>query len=494
MSGARALAVVAACVAAAASGCVYFNGMYLANHYTGQAEASERAGRMSEARDRWQLAETHAESLLTHHPKSRWAGEAWLVRGRALVHMEAYSDGIVALQEAAGLVGSREQRLEALGLLGHAYLVIGMADSARGALDSAVGSRRREVRDLALLDRGRLLLQLGAPDPARADFERSRDPRAPYELGRLELVLDDTAAAGALYDSLARGRSFPEDDWRRALDSLAAAGASAHATALAQALGRRPNIPSGAKARLLLDDGLRRLAAGDTAGAGTELQQVVGVARDSVAGQAAAVVLCRLAIAGAQTDSDLERQRDALVDLRMAGGTAGRDAQTTLRLLARLDTLAASPRAPDAFWFLRAELLRDSLGAARLAAGAFVAMADSYPQSPWTPKALVAAIAAGYPAPDTVRDLLASRYAGSPYTLAAEGSSAGGDSAYVVLEDSLRRTLAVAGPSARPVPGRRRPGVVGAVDDDDRPRVPRPAPVPPARPQPAGPPRPEPPE
>jgi len=488
----RHLSVLAAALAAAVSGCAYFNGMYLANRYARRAADSERAGRLAEARDRWQQAATHAESLLAQHGRSRWAAAAQLVRGEALVHLEQYSDGVVALRQAVQRLSSREQRLAGFGLMGHAYLALGWKDSAQAPLDSAVEARSREVKSRALFDRGRLRLQLNQPEAARADLERSSDPKAPYELGLLEARLGDTAAAGGLYDALAGRKDYPEDDWRRALDSLAAAGASAHASALAERLAARPALSSGAQARLLLDDGVRRLASGDTAGAASRLQRAVSLAKDSLAGQAAAVALCRIAIAQAASDSGLLEPRGRLMELRQSGGNASRDAMAVLRLLSRTDSLAAMTTAPDAWWFLRAELLRDSLGAGHLAAVSFASMADRYPESPWTPKGLVAAIAAGYPAPDSLRNLLAARYGRSPYALAASATGEGSDSAYQALEDSLRRTLSVAAAGVPGAPARGRPGVVGAVEGDE-PRA-RPAPRPPARPQPSGPPQPEPPE
>jgi hypothetical protein len=92
--------VVLAAGTLAATSCAYFNGMYYANRYARQAQGSERAGRTAEARDRWAQAEMHAESLIARHAGSRWVGEAQLVRGRALVHLELYSDAVLALLEA----------------------------------------------------------------------------------------------------------------------------------------------------------------------------------------------------------------------------------------------------------------------------------------------------------------------------------------------------------------------------------------------------------
>lgn len=494
----RALAALSV-AAVAATGCAYFNGMYYANHYTRQALGSERAGRISEAHDRWQQAAMHADSLIAHHPQSRWTGGALLVRGRALVHLEAYSDAVTVLQESARRAGSSEQHLEELGLLGRAYLALGMLDAARPALDSAAEARQREVRDEALLDRGRLLVALGQPELARADFGRSRDPRAPYDLAQVDLKVGDTAGAGALYDSLAAAKGYGEVDWRAGLDSLAAAGAGEHASRLVDSLVGRPALSSGTRARLMLDDATRRLRAADTAGATREFQRVVDVARDSVPGQAAAVALCRLAIAAATADSELAPLRGQLVVLVRSGGGTGREAQNALRLMSQLDTLAAAPATADAFWFLRAELLRDSLHAGRLARAAFAAMAEMFPASPWTPKALVAAIAGGHPAAESLRALLVQRYGRSPYAIAALGEGAAGDTSYAALEDSLRRVLAVSvAPRAPAGVLPRRPGEVGDVDEEvngrRRPVPSAPAPRPPAEPQPARPPQPEPPQ
>jgi tetratricopeptide (TPR) repeat protein len=497
---ARRAAVALAVAGLALTGCAYFNGMYYANHFAGQAEASERAGRIGEARDRWMQAQMHAESLIARHPDSRWTGDAQLVRGRALVHLEAYSDAVGALQEAARRTTSPARHLEALGLMGRAYLALGMAEAARPMLDTAVDARQPEVRDDALLSRGRLLVALDHPDLARGDLERSRDPRAPYDLAQVDLRLGDTAAAGALYDSLAATKTFPEEAWRAGLDSLAASGAGAHAAQLVDRIAARAALSSGARARVQLDGGFRRLRSADTAGAAAAFQRVMIVAPDSLAGQAASVALIRLAVAAAAADSDLEPLRARLTALARAGGGAGREAHEALRLMARLDTLAAQPTAPDAFWFLRAELLRDSLHAGRLASAAFASMADAYPASPWTPKALVAAIAAGHPAGDSLRALLAHHYGESPYALAALGQAGAGDSAYAALEDSLRRVLAVGGARRAPAGlAPRRPGQVGdvgAVEDEPgaRRRPPPAAPAPRPNPQPSGPPRPEPPQ
>ena len=87
-------------------------------------------------------------------------------------------------------------------------------------------------------------------------------------------------------------------------------------------------------------------------------------------------------------------------------------------------------------------------------------MAVRFPGSPWTPKALVAAIAAGHPAPDSLRVLLEERYGESPYTLALLLGRAEAAERYAALEDSLQRSL-----DLRAIP--RRPGEAGAQNADD---------------------------
>jgi len=172
------------------------------------------------------------------------------------------------------------------------------------------------------------------------------------------------------------------------------------------------------------------------------------------------VRLAQLDLKEAATDSGLAAIGERLLVIVRQGGAAAQGAQQMLRLLDRADTLSRALVTPDAFWFLRAELLRDSLGAPRPAALAFAEMAVRFPRSPWTAKALVAAIAAGHPAPDSLRVLLEERYGESPYTLALLLGRAEAAEGYALLEDSLQRSLGL-----RAIP--RRPGEAGAQNADD---------------------------
>lgn len=329
-------------------------------------------------------------------------------------------------------------------MLGLADLALGRNAEARRALDSALEIAEPARQGEALLYRGRALLALGLADSAVADFAASSEPHAAYDRAGAMAAARDTVGAGALYDSLAGRRPYVEADWRPALDGLAEVGAEGRAAGLADRLAARRDVTAGQGARLLLDDAVRRLAAGDTAGGAQRLAGVITAAPDSVEARAAGVRLAEVAIETAGADADLAAPRDRLQHLALQGGAAGQDAAALLRLLRLVDTLGTAPAAPDAFWFLRAEVLRDSLRSSRLAAVDFAAMALLFPASPWTPKGVVAAIAAGYPQADSLRSLLRRRYASSPYTLAAAGDSVGA-AAFAALEDSLRIALAQRG-------------------------------------------------
>jgi tetratricopeptide (TPR) repeat protein len=490
-------------IALGVAGCTYFNGMYNANRFARQAEQSERAGRIAEARDRWASAQMHAESLTSRHPTSRWVEDALLVRGRALVHLSYFSDAVPVLEDAVRRATRPGQRDEAFLLLGEASLPIRRFAEARQAFDSVLASGRPGPREEALLLRGRALLGLGKPDSALLDLRASTHPHARYDLARLLLARGDTADAGALYDALVPQRPYVAADWRPALDSMAAAGMLTHAAELVDRLTARKDLGDGDRARLLLDDATRRLrGAADTAGALGRFQAVASAAPDSVEAKAAAVMLAQVTIARAANDSELGPPRERLQTLTLEGGEAGQQAGTVLRMASLVDTLGAAATAPDAFWFERAEVLRDSLHAGLLAAMDFAEMARLFPASPWAAKGLVAAIAGGHPAADSLRGLLERRFGASPYALAVAGSGAGAE-AFASLEDSLRRTLAQrAAPAGRgdrrvrrgddvgdePL-GRRQPGDVPVPRRPDQP-VPPPAPVRPDSGRPAMEPRP----
>gem|GEM_PF-5921776 len=93
-------AVACAAALAAASGCVYYNGMYNARRAEREALRFDREGRTAEARDRWVRAVTHADSVAARHPNSPWAEAALLLSGRASLQLEDYASAVVTLDRA----------------------------------------------------------------------------------------------------------------------------------------------------------------------------------------------------------------------------------------------------------------------------------------------------------------------------------------------------------------------------------------------------------
>jgi hypothetical protein len=432
--------VAAGALLGMASGCAYYNGMYNARRAEREARRFEREGRAAEARDRWQRVVVHAETVATRHPRSRWAPDALLLSGLGLVHLEDYVDAAVVLERAVRQARTPAQRAEGLTLLGRANLGLGRAAMARADLDSAVAEAPHASGE-ALLWRGLALRELGDSAAALADFASSTHPRAPYERARTLIQSGDTAAALAQLDTLAGVRGYDESAWRAALDSLGALGAQPRVSRLAERLATRGDLTRGERARLLLDDGRRRLAAEDTAGARARYQEAALAAPDSAESEVAAVRITLLVVVAAGSDAALDSLGALLGRSVALGGAPAFEALPMARLLDRLGALARDVPVPDAGWFLRAEMLRDSLRAVPLAARAFAEMARRFPDSPWTPKALLAAVAAGHPAADSLRVILDARYAESPYRRAALGQ-AGASEAYVALEDSLSRSLA----------------------------------------------------
>ena len=450
-------------------GCAYYNGMYNADKFTRDAQRSERAGRPAEARDRWLRASIHAESVVARHPSSRWADDARLVHGRAMLHLEQWSEAVVSLREAATTAGADEQRLEALLLLGQANIALRRYPDAAGPLDSAAASSDARRRARALLARGRLRLVRHDAAGALQDFAASGAAEAPLWSARAALALGDAPrATEALGRAVARTTpAGAEAEWLGLLDSLAQAGAADSASRLTDALGQRRRLGAGVTARLLLADGARFARRGMPEAAAARFRSAAARAPDSAEARIAALRLALLDLDTAATAAALDEAHRAAESVFRLGGAAGREAEPIVGLFARLRALAQdSGAAPDARWFARAERIRDSLGLRRYAAFEFAAMGRRFPTSPYTPKGLIAALADGHPAGDSLAAVLRQRYGESPYVTAAAGRDA---ERYAALEDSLRSLLA----AATEAPGR-------AEDGADAPRV-RPG----ARPRPA---------
>jgi hypothetical protein len=114
---------------------------------------------------------------------------------------------------------------------------------------------------------------------------------------------------------------------------------------------------------------------------------------------------------------------------------------TTRGVVAAVDSsLPGSPQG-DLRLFLAAEAARDSLQAPRLAEGIFLRIVNEWPDSPYAPKAVLAAQQLNPSWADSARVLLESRYFYSPYLSMIRGEEG---AAYRQLEDSLGAFAAAA--------------------------------------------------
>jgi hypothetical protein len=147
-----------------------------------------------------------------------------------------------------------------------------------------------------------------------------------------------------------------------------------------------------------------------------------------------------------------------------AVGEAGQLHATLVQIRDASDSSAARAATADLRLFLAAELARDTLKAPLLAASLFRRVADEWPDSPYAPKALLAVGMLEPAWADSARELLATRYAASPYVAYVQGNAL---PEYKALEDSLqafalatqaRERQASPGQPGHPAPvNRRRP-------------------------------------
>jgi hypothetical protein len=139
--------------------------------------------------------------------------------------------------------------------------------------------------------------------------------------------------------------------------------------------------------------------------------------------------------------SSVAELRPVIADLEAratARTTASSEAATVRDLVSRVlsaaDSAAAGAAQADLQLFLAAETARDSLAAPALAVSLFRTIVESLPDSPYAPKAILAAHALDPVWGESVLPLLDERYALSPYVALARGEEGYG---YRELEDSL---------------------------------------------------------
>lgn len=452
------------------SGCVYYNGMYNANRLANSARKAERDGRTFEATSLWGQVATKAESVVVRHPKSKYAEEAALLRGLALARMGQCEQALSPLGRIAVAKVGRDLSEDAWLATGRCHLATGNVPAADAAfaqvLDSKNADRRREAR----YHRARSLRQAGRYEDALSALSGMRDSRSQSELLLALAGAGRASEALAIADSL-MARNDTTQPWDSLVVSLGEQDPST-ASALVDRLRRLPKRPAEVQARWLLEDGLRLLAT-DTARAAGRFREAVTTGGSGQAAGRASLELVRLNLRAVSHPQALSPVIQSLRDLAKRHENVSPEL-TQLETSAKgILAVAASlmPGVPqgDLRLFLAAEAARDTLLAPRLAEGIFLRIFNQWPESPYAPKAILAAQKLNPAWADSARTLLETRYLDSPYLAMIRGEDA---SAYRQLEDSLGAFAAASAPPVR----RARPGVPGRPvlpadrDADDQPR------------------------
>jgi len=434
-------------LALAVSGCAYYNAMWSAERFAKEARRLEARGQEPEARTQWARAAVKAESVLVHHPRSRWADDAAVLRAEGLARAGTCAAAAAPIAKALATVSETSLRERAGLAAAQCALATGKPVEAERALTDALASNDERRRSRAEFLAGQGAADRLDYDAAVAHFRRSREPAALPARARALLSAGRPDDAAAVLDTVAGGR-FREDEWAELLGGLTTAGGAEAASVALDRMLARSRVPFAARARLLIADGDRRSASGDLDGAGTRYREAAAAVPGSV-GTTAEAGMARVreqhALAGAAArPADLSPiivelariARPANPGVAVPSGAAVVEAQ---RLLDLVERVAATPTSPGAA-FRSAELARDSLGAPRLAGHLFLRLASTDAASLFAPKALVAALPLVPERHDSILGVLSGTYAASPYTRALRGEAS---LAYGAAEDSLARALGV---------------------------------------------------
>lgn len=456
----RTLAVLA--VALLLGGCVYFNSMYNTKRLASSARKAERDGRTFEASNLWGQVITRAESLVARHPDSKYVDEALVLKGLALSRLKQCQSAVAPLGRVSLLPAGADVTEEASLALGRCQLELGDPAVALGLFARVAGSEDPVRRAEARLLHGRALRLSGRAEEAVAALEGLPDQRAGIERMLALAAAREPDAALALADSLMAQR-----DTTVRWDSLTAVVGSAApltASGLVDRLIDRPGTVPQTRAMLLLDDGLR-LAGVDTARSRARLEEAARAEGTGGFAERARLALTRQRLASVSSPQELRAVAGELDQRIAARGTAAAEAaqlrEQVTRVLTAADSAAAGGAQADLRLFLAAESARDSLAAPRLAGSLFRAIVETMPESPYAPKAILAAKVLDPEWGESALALLEGRYALSPYVAMLRGEEPYG---YQELEDSLQtfargldlRAGAPAGPdslSTQPGPG-----------------------------------------
>lgn len=426
--------------------CAYYNGLYNAEDLARRADHAAREGREFEARSFWAQSAVKAESVLVHHPHSRWTEEARWLRGKALERSGDCRSAIAPLQRTLDEARDARRADDAALRLATCQATLGDFDAAGLAAERLIGSPDSTIRAEATWRTGTTYRRNGRTAEAITLLRRSGHPRARGELAAALADAGQGDAAIALADSL-----LAERDTLAPWGAIFAAVARQDPVRASDLLDRSvaaltPSVDS--TQAWLLADGARWLAR-DSVRARARLRQTYLAGRQRTAGVEALLLLLHQRLAVAVDAAILDSVASDLAEVPPTAGAATFAAQD-LAMHARwvrsgLDSIAPPLPQGDLRGFLLAEAARDTLKAPRLAAAIWRRVIQDRPTSPYAPKALLALAAVGAASTDSVLAILDARYPTSPYLHAFRGEE---DRGFRSLEDSLfRYGLRLPGPT-----------------------------------------------
>lgn len=443
--------------AAAASGCVYFNTYYNANRLFKQGVKEIENGRASSGRATLATSIEKAERIVATKPKSRWADDALQLIVRARLLREEWEEARDGADQLLGYARSPSDSIEVAEFLGTAEYNLGnypRADSLITLALTVVEEEGRRAR--LLLYRGRARAELGRAEAADEDLRIVGSLRPEWvdvHVARARLLASSERGAEAA-EELQRllGLRLDGAEQRAVVETYEAVAELDTASAIAGLAGlEESRLSSANKARLAKLRGDLQLSLGHVAEARADYQLTSKLAPLSAEANAGQFVILR-------------------ADLREVT-----TAQEFLALKARVDELVSQPagmRNPEllrlnetfvkmAYWLdvgrlglmLAAETARDNLKLEALARHLFVLYAESQPEDPWAPKALLAALAlapvdssaSNGSGPGLSREEILRRltedYRDSAYVLALTGGEGVPEFTYEELEQGLRSQL-----------------------------------------------------
>ena len=435
--------------------CAYYNGLYNAKDFARRAERAEQDGRTFDAQSNWAQAAVRAETVLVHHPHSRWTEEARWLDGKALERTGNCTAAVAPLERTLREAKDPRRADDAALRLAACREKLGDVDAAGLAVERLIDAPDPRIRSEARWRAGTTYRRSGRSAEAVRTLRSSGHPRARGELAAALADDGDVVGAVALADSLlAEADSLAP--WGAIIAAVERRDPGAGSALLDRAL-TVLRFPHDSAATWLTTDALHWLAT-DPARAHQRLDAAHRAGPNGEPGLGALLTSLRLRLADATDATILDTISDRLDDIPNSGGPnyfralALADAVAGVR--SQLDSIVPTAPRGDMRGFLVGESLRDTLGAPRLAAMIWRRVLSDFPASPYLPKTLIALAAAGGAPADSVQLVLDQRFATSPYVHALHGIA---DPAFRTLEDSLGRYAVALASSA----GSRRAGPQG---------------------------------